>query len=108
ESCGISLRKSSSNRKGSKSEVLPNPKARRNRTPAPSRVGLDLLSRLTGLKLIVHSFVCGPDALSDKLLIFAPLRLCGRRSWSGELRVNRENPRPPQSCKGAKAKHQLA
>src|SRR5438874_4979211 len=45
----MSLRKSSRRRKGSKSEVLPNPNARRRCTPAPSSVGLDLISRLTGL-----------------------------------------------------------
>src|SRR5499426_3625273 len=44
----MSLRKSSRRRKGSKSDVLPNPNARRNRTPAPSSAGLDLLSRLIG------------------------------------------------------------
>src|ERR1700691_1200724 len=44
----MSLRKSSRSRNGSKSEVLPKPKARRRCTPAPSRVGLDLMSRLTG------------------------------------------------------------
>src|SRR5580700_6564930 len=44
----MSLRKSSSKRNGSKSEVLPNPNARRKCTPAPSRVGLDLISFLTG------------------------------------------------------------
>src|SRR5580704_8455467 len=35
-------------RDGSKSDVLPNPKARRRCTPAPSSVGLNLMSRLTG------------------------------------------------------------
>src|SRR5580704_7511214 len=44
----MSLRKSSSSRNGSKSEVLPSPNARRKCTPAPSRVGLDLISFLTG------------------------------------------------------------
>src|SRR5499426_3405234 len=44
----MSLRKSSRSRNGSKSDVLPNPNARRSRTPAPSSAGLDLLSRLTG------------------------------------------------------------
>src|SRR5262245_52825351 len=44
----MSLRKSSRRRKGSKSDVLPKPNARRSRTPAPSSAGLDLLSRLTG------------------------------------------------------------
>src|SRR5262249_19425491 len=44
----MSLRKSSRRRNGSKSDVLPKPNARRNRTPAPSSAGLDLLSRLTG------------------------------------------------------------
>src|SRR5579883_2033607 len=44
----MSLRKSSSRRNGSKSDVLPNPNARRRWTPAPSRVGLALMSRCTG------------------------------------------------------------
>src|ERR1022692_2116523 len=44
----MSLRKSSRSRNGSKSEVLPKPKARRRCTPAPSSVGLDLLRCLTG------------------------------------------------------------
>src|SRR4051812_21204103 len=35
---------------GSKSEVFPKPKARRKCTPAPSSVGFDLLSFLTGLR----------------------------------------------------------
>src|SRR5215472_8068124 len=51
----MSLRKSSRRRNGSKSDVLPNPNARRNRTPAPSSAGLDLLSRLTGRIDIVGS-----------------------------------------------------
>src|SRR5579871_6805915 len=44
----MSLRKSSSKRNGSKSEVLPKPKARRKCTPAPSKVGLASLSRRMG------------------------------------------------------------
>src|SRR6266581_1306889 len=44
----MSLRKSSSRRNGSNSFVFPKPNARRRCTPAPSRVGLDLISRLTG------------------------------------------------------------
>src|SRR5882762_7311397 len=44
----MSFRKSSRRRNGSKSDVLPNPNARRRCTPAPSSVGLDLMSRLTG------------------------------------------------------------
>src|SRR5579871_3257256 len=44
----MSLRKSSSRRNGSKSEVLPKPNARRKCTPAPSRVGLASLSRRMG------------------------------------------------------------
>src|SRR5215472_12437496 len=51
----MSLRKSSSSRKGSKSDVLPKPNARRKCTPAPSRVGLDLTSRLTGRRDIQAS-----------------------------------------------------
>src|SRR5882724_8948844 len=49
----MSLRKSSSSRNGSKYEVLPKPKARRRCTPAPSSVGLDLISRLMGRMDIV-------------------------------------------------------
>src|SRR5262249_17103042 len=45
----MSFRKSSRSRNGSNSDVLPNPNARRKCTPAPSSVGLDLLSRLIGL-----------------------------------------------------------
>src|ERR1017187_3283294 len=44
----MSLRKSSNKRKGSKSVVLPKPNARRRWTPAPSRVGLDLITLWTG------------------------------------------------------------
>ena len=51
----MSLRKSSSSRNGSKSDVLPKPNARRRCTPAPSRVGLALMSRLTGRMDIVFS-----------------------------------------------------
>src|SRR4051812_8149765 len=47
-SSGLSLRKSSRRRNGSKSEVLPKPKARLKWTPAPSRVGLDFIKRVTG------------------------------------------------------------
>src|ERR1700722_6206091 len=47
-SSGRSLRKSSSSRNGSKSLVFPKPKARRRCTPAPSMVGFDLRTRLTG------------------------------------------------------------
>src|SRR5947208_881240 len=44
----MSLRKSSSRRNGSTSDVGAKPNARRRCTPAPSRVGLALTSRLTG------------------------------------------------------------
>src|SRR5205814_800153 len=44
----MSLRKSSSSRNGSNSEVLPKPNARRKCTPAPSRVGLASIIRLIG------------------------------------------------------------
>src|SRR5262245_53900916 len=44
----MSLRKSSSSRNGSKSDVLPNPNARRRCTPAPSSVGLERMRRLMG------------------------------------------------------------
>src|ERR1039458_10059352 len=54
----MSLRKSSSRRNGSKSDVLPNPKARRKWTPAPSKVGLDEAIRLMGRKDILTS-CCG-------------------------------------------------
>src|SRR5579862_61776 len=52
----MSLRKSSSSRNGSYSDVLPKPKARRRWTPAPSRVGLDLTIFLTGRSDISHRF----------------------------------------------------
>src|SRR5438105_11482562 len=51
----MSLRKSSRRRNGSKSAVLPKPNARRRWTPAPSRVGLALTSRLTGRIDMMHS-----------------------------------------------------
>src|ERR1700731_1303591 len=51
----MSLRKSSRRRKGSKSEVLPKPNARRRCTPAPSRAGLDLMSRMTGRRDMLTS-----------------------------------------------------
>src|SRR4249920_3005469 len=57
KSSGLSLRKSSSSRKGSNSEVLPNPKARRRCTPAPSMVGFDFASRL-----IVRTAIGGAPA----------------------------------------------
>src|SRR3954471_9922620 len=44
----MSLRKSSSRRNGSNSDGSPKPKARRRCTPAPSSVGLERTSRLTG------------------------------------------------------------
>src|ERR1700688_2156559 len=44
----MSLRKSSKSRNGSKSDVFPKPNARRKCTPAPSMVGLALMSRFTG------------------------------------------------------------
>src|SRR5579862_1279859 len=46
-SLGTSLRKSSSRRKGSKSAVLPKPKARRRCIPAPSIAGLALTRHFT-------------------------------------------------------------
>src|SRR6266404_3923803 len=55
----MSFRKSSSNRNGSKSDVLPKPKARRRCTPAPSSVGLDLISRLIGRRDIASSLSSG-------------------------------------------------
>src|SRR5215467_8608120 len=53
----MSLRKSSSSRNGSKSLVFPKPKARRRCTPAPSRVGLDLMTRFMGRIDMFHSIV---------------------------------------------------
>src|SRR5260370_22002526 len=49
------LRKSSRRRKGSKSDGVPKPNARRRWTPAPSRVGLDRTRRLTGRMDMVTS-----------------------------------------------------
>src|SRR6185369_16274698 len=54
----MSLRKSSSRRNGSKSEVLPNPNARRRCTPAPSVVGFDFTRRFTGRMDIPHEMTC--------------------------------------------------
>src|ERR1039457_411412 len=51
----MSLRKSSNSRNGSKSDVLPKPKARRRCTPAPSRVGLDLITRFMCRRDILRS-----------------------------------------------------
>src|SRR5262245_57749314 len=53
-SSGLSLRKSSKSRNGSKSMVLPNPNARRRWTPAPSIVGFDWLTRLMALMDILR------------------------------------------------------
>src|SRR6267142_5130176 len=53
----MSLRKSSSSRNGSKSEVLPKPNARRRCTPAPSNVGFEEMTRLTGRRDIRRSFL---------------------------------------------------
>src|SRR5438874_5982213 len=63
----MSLRKSSRRRKGSKSDVLPKPKARRRCTPAPSRVGLALMSRLTGRMDMLASFAEGQRIVSHRL-----------------------------------------
>src|SRR5947199_1484147 len=52
----MSLRKSSSSRKGSNSDGSPKPKARRRCTPAPSSVGLERTSRLTGRMDIEASY----------------------------------------------------
>src|SRR5436309_6067043 len=52
----MSLRKSSSRRKGSNSDGSPKPKARRRCTPAPSSVGLERTSRLTGRMDIEASY----------------------------------------------------
>src|ERR1700730_10075198 len=72
----MSLRKSSRRRNGSKSDVLPKPNARRRCTPAPSSVGLDLISRLTGrIDMIASSAVGHPSKLR---------RFGGRADlWSG-------------------------
>src|SRR5215467_8197065 len=86
----MSFRKSSSNRNGSKSDVLPNPKARRKCTPAPSIVGLDLLSRLIGrIDIAPPVYEChdGMDetvltAASPALLYTARTRRCKSESLS--------------------------
>src|SRR5579884_840084 len=62
----MSLRKSSRRRNGSKSEVLPKPNARRRCTPAPSRVGLDLMSRFTGRMDIITLLLDRRTAVADK------------------------------------------
>src|SRR5215469_2010361 len=63
----MSLRKSSSRRNGSKSVVLPKPNARRRCTPAPSMVGLERISFLTGRRDIV-AFSFKVSRLGDDLL----------------------------------------
>src|SRR5687767_3547622 len=55
KSSGRSLRKSSNNRNGSNSLVSPNPNPRCSLTPAPSMVGVDATTRLTGRKDIKGS-----------------------------------------------------
>src|ERR1035441_4679382 len=73
-SSGTSFRKSSRSRNGSNSDVLPNPKARRKRTPAPFRVGFASISRRTGLSDImvspVGSFLVGVEGdKQDEVLL---------------------------------------
>src|SRR6266403_3241540 len=70
-SSGISLRKSSRRRNGSKSDVLPKPKARRKCTPAPSRVGLDLINRLMGRSDILVSSELWPGGEQVEFAIAA-------------------------------------
>src|SRR5215510_7056029 len=76
----MSLRKSSSRRKGSKSDVLPNPNARRNRTPAPSSAGFDLLSRLTG-RIDIFGSPKRKDAPPHETMIISklPSGICVRK-----------------------------
>src|SRR5579864_2171196 len=97
----MSLRKSSSSRNGSKSFVLPKPKARRRWTPAPSSVGLALISRATGrrdmgtssletiattrkriaskLPTLIHQRGCIPQFLLGCNGGFGKLKLIGRQ-----------------------------
>src|SRR5947208_1419971 len=53
----MSLRKSSSSKKGSNSFVFPKPKARCSLTPAPSMVGCVSIICLTGLNDIAFTFL---------------------------------------------------
>src|SRR5580698_10462093 len=71
----MSLRKSSRRRKGSKSVVLPKPKARRRWTPAPSMVGLDLMTLWTGRMDMVCSFRLDEEECSGNGLTFNIQRL---------------------------------
>src|SRR5271157_5021278 len=71
----MSLRKSSRSRNGSKSEVLPNPNARRKCTPAPSSVGLDRTSRLMGRRDILTS--------REKFTLFWPCSATIQEAWWG-------------------------
>src|ERR1700704_3431470 len=72
----MSLRKSSSRRNGSKSDVLPKPNARRKWTPAPSRVGLALISRLIGLR---------------DMLVFGITEECAGQTTLQTDRISRKN-----------------
>src|SRR6516162_10765411 len=71
----MSLRKSSSSRKGSKSVVFPNPKARRKCTPAPSMVGFDLINRRTGRMDMLPSRFDGSLPAKAPAAAFAAARL---------------------------------
>src|ERR1700721_182101 len=61
----MSLRKSSSSKNGSNSDVVPKPNARRKCTPAPSTVGLDLISRLIGRRDMTAPVSWAGDALQS-------------------------------------------
>src|SRR5437016_1006709 len=84
----MSLRKSSRRRNGSKSEVLSKPKARRRCTPAPSRVGLALISRLIGrIDILVSGAMAkANDALGTASLLLNHLVVMTVRLASGVAR----------------------
>src|ERR1039457_6867357 len=83
----MSLRKSSNKRKGSKSVVLPKPNARRRWTPAPSRVGLDLITLWTGRMDILAPFVCSSKGnVADEKKRSTPKRIRGKRSMEKQIR----------------------
>src|SRR5438128_1769236 len=81
----MSLRKSSNSKNGSKSEVLPKPKARRRCTPAPSMVGLALISFRIG-RMDTLPFLSHPDPhRSETPVLIARPAATGRESHPWRL-----------------------
>src|SRR5215470_3150080 len=83
----MSLRKSSRSRNGSNSDVLPNPNARRSRTPAPSSAGLDLLSRLTG-RIDIFRSPTQKGVPPHETMIISKLPRPDERAGAGAKRLN--------------------